>query len=284
LAWGYASQQITLGNVFVVVCRNFFSVVASIWLRSNQKKEFMMKTKSILIAVVFMFALLVSACGGTTTVNQEAQPPLRTLSAAGTGTANLVPDIAYLYFGVHTEKLTATEAVAENNTQTQTVIQALTEFGIDAKDIRTSNFSIWPMDKYDPASGMPTGEKTYAVDNTVYVTVRDLETLGDLLDTVVQAGANTVQSIQFDVADKDEALKTARAEAVKDAAEKAQELAAAAGVELGELQSVSFLDNQNYPIFEGRGGGGAASEAAAVPIQPGQLTFTVTVNVSYEIK
>ena len=242
-----------------------------------------MKTKSILIAAVFVLALLVSACGPTT-VNQAAQPPLRTLSAAGTGTAYLTPDIAYVYLGVHTEKLTAAEAVAENNTQTETVIQALTDFGIDAKDIRTTNFSIWPMDKYDPASGMPTGEKTYAVDNTVYVTVRDLETLGDLLDTVVQAGANTVQSIQFDVADKDEALKTARADAVKDATEKAQELAAAAGVELGELQSVSFPDSQNYPIFDGRGGGGGAAEAATVPIQPGQLTFTVTVNVSYEIK
>jgi uncharacterized protein len=258
-------------------------MAASISLRSIFKKEFMMKTKSILITAVFVLTLLVSACQPAT-INQAAQPPVRTLSVDGTGTAYLTPDIAYLYLGVHTEKLTAAEAVTENNMQTQTVIQALTDFGIDAKDIRTTNFSIWPMDKYDPSTGVPSGEKTYAVDNTVYVTVRDLETLGDLLDTVVQAGANTVQSIQFDIADKDEALQTARADAVKDATEKAQELAGAAGVELGELQSVSFINNQNYPIFDGRGGGGAASEAAAVPIQPGQLTFTVTVNVSYAIK
>lgn len=242
-----------------------------------------MKTKSILITTVFVLALLVSACQPST-VNQAAPVPLRTLSVAGTGTAYLVPDIAYIYLGVHTEKLTAAEAVTENNAQTETVIAALTDFGIDAKDIRTTNFSIWPMDKYDPATGMPSGEKTYAVDNTVYVTVRDLDTLGDLLDTVVQAGANTVNSIQFDVADKDDALTTARADAVKDASAKAQELAGAAGVELGELQSVSFLDGQPYPIFDGKGGGGAAAEAAAVPIQPGQLTFTVTVNISYAIK
>lgn len=243
-----------------------------------------MKTKSILIAAMFVLVLLVSACGPST-INQAAPVPQRTLSVAGTGTAYLVPDIAYLYLGVHTEKLTAAEAVAENNTQTQGVISALTDFGIDAKDIRTTNFSIWPMDKYDPATGAPTGQKTYAVDNTVYVTLRDLDKLGDLLDTIVQAGANTVNSIQFDVADKDAALKTARAEAVKDATAKAQELAEAAGVQLGELQSVSFLDNQPYPIFDGKGGGGgAASEAAAVPIQPGQLTFNVTVNLSYEIK
>lgn len=243
-----------------------------------------MKTKSILFAAVAVLALLLSACGPTT-VNQAAPLPERSLTVAGTGTAYLVPDIAYLYLGVHTEKLTAAEAVAENNTQTQGVITALTDFGIDAKDIRTTNFSIWPMDKYDPATGMPTGQKTYSVDNTVYVTLRDLEKLGDLLDTIVQAGANTVNSIQFDVADKDAALKDARAEAVKDASAKAQELADAAGVQLGELQSITFLDNQSYPIFDGKGGGGgAAGEAAAVPIQPGQLTFNVTVNLSYAIK
>lgn len=240
-----------------------------------------MKTKSLLIAAVFVLALVLSACQPAT-INQAA--PQRSLSVDGTGTAYLTPDIAYVYLGVHTEKLTAAEAVEENNAQTQTVIKALTDSGIDAKDIRTTNFSIWPMDKYDPITGAPSGEKTYAVDNTVYVTVRDLETLGDMLDTVIQAGANTVQSIQFDVADKDAALGTARTDAVKDAASKAEELATAAGVELGELQSVSFVTSPNYPMFDGRGGGGEAQAASTVPIQPGQLTFTVTVNVTYAIK
>ena len=164
------------------------------------------------------------------------------------------------------------------------MIKALTDFGIDAKDIRTTNFSIWPNDKYDPQTGAPTGEKTYMVDNTVYVTVRALDTLGDLLDTVVAGGANTVNSIQFDVAEKDTSLKDARAEAVKDAQAKAQELDEAAGLQLGEIQSIEFIDSQPYPFFEGKGGGGADVAASTVPIQPGQLTFTVNVNVSYLLK
>jgi uncharacterized protein len=242
-----------------------------------------MKTKSIMIAVIVLLALVMSACGPTT-INQDAPANIRTLSVTGTGQANLVPDIAYIYVGVHTEKPSAAEAVSENNAQTQQMIQALTDFGIDAKDIRTTNFSIWPMDKYDPSTGLPTGQKTYAVDNTVYVTVRDLDKLGDLLDTVITAGANTVNSVQFDVADKTEALKQARADAVKNAEAQAKELAAAAGLTLGEVQSISFYDTPVYPFMDGKGGGGAAAEAAAVPIQPGQLTFTVTVNISYAIK
>jgi uncharacterized protein len=246
-------------------------------------KEFTrMKTKSIIFAAVALLALAVSACGPTT-INQEAPVNVRTLSVSGAGQANLVPDIAYIYVGVHTEKPSAAEAVRENNAQTQQMIQALRDFGIDAKDIRTTNFSIWPMDKYDPATGQPTGQKAYAVDNTVYVTVRDLNELGDLLDTVVTAGANTVNSIQFDVVDKAEALKQARADAMKDAEAQAKELASAAGVTLGEVQSISFYDTPVYPAMDGKGGGQAVAEAA-VPIQPGQLTFTVTVSVSYAIK
>lgn len=241
-----------------------------------------MKNKSIIFAVLALIALLVSACGPTT-IRQDALPPLRTVSVTGAGSANLVPDIAYIYLGVHTEKPSASDAVDENNAQTQKMIEALKDFGIAAKDIRTTNFSIWPQERYDQFTGTPTGEKTYIVDNTVYVTVRDLDKLGDLLDTVVAAGANTVNSIQFDVADKSEALKNARAEAVKNAEEQAKELTDAAGVKLGDIQSIGFYDSSPYPIYDGKGGGGAAMESS-VPIQPGQLTFTVTVNVTYEIK
>ena len=239
-----------------------------------------MKTKSLIIFTVMALALLVSACAPAGNAN------VRTLSVSGSGEALLAPDIAYIYVGVHTENPTAAEAVEENTAQTETLMQAIRDFGIDPKDIRTTNFSIYPMDRFDPATGMPSGEKIYAVDNTVYVTVRDLTKLGDLLDTAVQAGANNINSVQFDVAEKDEALQEARAEAVEDARAQAQSLAQAAGLSLGEIQSISFFDVQPYPLFDGKGGGGMAAEAAAaaVPIQPGQLTFTVSVNVTYELK
>jgi len=238
-----------------------------------------MKTKPILFTTLALLAILVSACAPA-----AASPALRSLSVAGAGTAYLVPDIAYIYLGVHTEMTSASEAVKSNTTQTQAMIKALTDFGIDAKDIRTTNFSIYPFDKYDPLTGTSTGEKYYSVDNTVYVTIRDLTRLGDLLDTVVTAGANTVNSIQFDVADKESVLKQAREDALKNASKQAQELADAAGVSLGEIQSITFTDSQAYPLYDGRGGGGGGEAASAVPIQPGQLTFTVTVNVTYEIK
>lgn len=238
-----------------------------------------MKTKSLMIFSVIALALLVGACAPA-----AGNANVRTLSVSGSGDALLAPDIAYIYVGVHTESPTAAEAVEENTSQTQALIQAIRNFGIEEKDIRTTNFSIYPMDCFDPATGLPSGEKVYAVDNTVYVTIRDLTKLGDLLDTAVQAGANNINSVQFDVAEKDEALRQARANAVKDAEAEAQALAQAAGLSLGEIQSISFSEAQPYPIFDGKGGGGAVAEQAAVPIQPGQLTFTVSVNVTYELR
>jgi uncharacterized protein YggE len=239
--------------------------------------------RNALIAGLFVLSIALTACGPTTIVANPA-PPQRALNVTGTGTINLTPDVAYINIGVHTEMDTAADAVSANNNQTQQVITALTKAGVASKDIRTSNFSIYPNAQYDPQTNQKV-KTTYVVDNTVNVTVHDIAKLGDMLDATVKAGANSINSIQFDLADKTEAIKQARDEAVKDARTQAGELAAAAGITLGEVQSVSFYDSIPTPTttLYGKGGGGGA-EAAAVPIQSGQMTLTVTVNMTYEIK
>jgi uncharacterized protein YggE len=240
-----------------------------------------MRTK-ILVFTVLAFALILSACGPTT-INQEAAPVNRTLNVNGLGTTYLTPDIAYIYIGVHSEGPVASEVVSSNKVQTNAVLDALKKAGVEEKDLRTTNFSIYPSQQYDSA-GKQTGT-TIMVDNTVYVTVRNLEGLGALLDDTISAGANSINSIQFDVADKTAAVKEARAKAVEDAKTQAKELADAAGLNLGEIQSISFYDNSPVPMAEGKGGGGGGAMASApVSIQPGQLTISVSVSATYAIQ
>ena len=86
-----------------------------------------MKTKSLILFAAMILVLLASACAPTT-VKQEN---VRTLSVSGTGQANLAPDIAYIYVGVHTENPTAAQAVSDNTTQTEKVIKAIKDFGIN---------------------------------------------------------------------------------------------------------------------------------------------------------
>ena len=239
-----------------------------------------MRTKFLVFAVL-VFTLILSACGPAT-INQAAPENLRTLNVNGLGQVYLTPDIAYIYIGVHTEGATASEAVDSNKVQTTTVIDALKNAGLAENDIRTTNFSIWPSQQYSP-DGTVTGT-VYMVDNSVYITVRDLDGLGDLLDSAISAGANSVNSIQFDVADKTEAVKEARTKAMEDAKAQAQELADAAGVSLGNIQTINFYDNSPSPISGGKGGGGVMAADASVPIQPGQLTISVNVSLTYSIK
>jgi uncharacterized protein YggE len=251
---------------------------------TKHKGELLMKRAYLIPTVLMILAIALSACGPATIVANPA-PTQRTLSVTGTGTINMTPDIAYINIGVHTEKPTASDAVTENTTQTQQVIDALKAAGVADKDIQTTNFSIYPNTQFDPQTNQKIGT-TYVVDNTVNVTVRKLDQLGNVLDTTVKAGANSVNSIQFDVADKTVALKQARDLAVKDAQSQAQELSTTAGVTLGAIQSISFFNNVPGPVMDtfGKGGGGGVAAAAAVPISSGQLTLTVTVNMSYEIK
>ena len=239
-----------------------------------------MRTK-FLVFTVLAFALILSACGPAT-INQAAQPISRTLNVNGIGTSNLTPDIAYIYIGVHNEGATASEVVSANKVQTNAVLDALKKAGVEDKDLRTTNFSIYPSQQYD-VNGKSTGT-TYMVDNTVYVTVRNLDGLGSLLDDTIAAGANSINSIQFDVADKTAAVKEARAKAVEDAKTQAKELADAAGISLGGIQSISFYDNSPVPMAAGKGGGGGAMADTAVSIQPGQLTISVSVSITYDIK
>lgn len=241
-----------------------------------------MRNRIVLISGVAILAVLLSACG--VAYAQTPQPPARTLNVTGTGQVFLTPDIAYISIGVHTENKDAAEAVAANNSQAKAVTEALKKSGVDAKDIQTTGFNIYPQQQYDE-KGTVTGI-LYVVNNTVYVTVRDLEKLGELLDAAISAGANSINGVTFDVEDKDKPLSEARKIAVEKARAQAEELAEAAGVRLGPIQSINVYSGLPVPVYEGKGVGGAAMGAGAleVPISPGQLTLTVDVNIIYEIE
>ncbi|MEZ0396461.1 MAG: SIMPL domain-containing protein [Anaerolineales bacterium] len=240
-----------------------------------------MRSKLFWLAPVLALALILTACSSRPSSEQAAP---RTLNVTGVGTVYLSPDIAYLYMGVHTEDADISAAVDENNRQTQAVVNALTAMGIAASDIQTSNFSVWGSQQYDPVTGTQAGI-IYMVDNTVYVTVRDLDKLPDVLDAAISAGANNINSLQFDVADKSAALQEARQLAMENANRLAAELADNAGLELGEIQTLSYSDS--LPVSYGYGygmGGGGGEGGAATPISPGQLPLTVYLTITYEIR
>jgi uncharacterized protein YggE len=243
-------------------------------------KEFPMKTKFLFLIGVLVLGTLLAACGPST-VTLQPQPPQRTITVTGTGMVTLTPDIAYITIGVHSQDASASVAMTANNTSAQAVIAAIKAAGVADKDIQTTNFSISPQQQYDK-NGNITGI-LYMVDNSVYVTVRDLTRLGGLLDSSVNAGANTINSISFDVADKTDALSQARLAAVANAKKQADELTGATGVTLGAVQTISYYDS-TVPVAVQVPRAALEASGSNVPVQSGSMQITTTVTIVYEIK
>lgn len=239
-----------------------------------------MRSKFLIPTIVVIAAALLSACSGTIQFGQ-AQP--RTINVTGNAQVILAPDIAYISIGVHSEAESATEAVASNNSQTQAVIDAIKNQGVDAKDIKTTNFSVYQQEKTSP-----TGENLgsyFNTDNTVYVTMRDITKIGDVLDASINAGANNIYGITFDVEDKEAALATGRDQAMADAKAQAEELAKAAGGTLGTVQSITYYSSSPSPVvYESKAVAVGVGGGGSVPISSGQLTLNVSVTVAYNIK
>jgi uncharacterized protein YggE len=238
-----------------------------------------MRNKSILFTAFAILAVVLSACGSANTASPMAT---RTISVNGTGTVYLTPDIAYINIGVHTDGAEVGQVVDGNSLKSQSVIKAIKALGVADKDIQTSNFSVINSVQYDPTTGADLG-MTYSVDNSVVVTMRDMTKLSALLDAVIAAGANNINSVLFDIADKSAAVQEARLLAMKNAKDLATELTSGLGVTLGPVQSLSYYDNSPSPYF-GIGGESMSSSASTTPINPGQMQLTVNVSISYEIK
>jgi uncharacterized protein YggE len=210
------------------------------------------------------------------------QTPEHTISVAGTGKVTVVPDMATIHLGVVTERPTAKDARAAAADSMTKVVAAIKALGIPDKDIATASVSLNPV--YDYPTNAAPHIRGYQLQNTVTVTVRDLDKLSSVIDDSVAAGATSVDGIAFDVADRPAAEARARDAAVKDAKAKADSLAAGLGVRINGVASV--VESVTTPVWYGPSMAAAAPTAdksAATPVLPGSTDVTITVQVAFLI-
>jgi uncharacterized protein YggE len=213
--------------------------------------------------------------------------PRPMISMSGHGEVTAQPDTATITSGVTTQADTARAALDANTQAMTALIAALKEAGIADKDIQTSNFSVNPNYVYSDARDpngytLPPRINGYQVQNTVTVRVRDLAGLGTVLDKSVTVGANTINGIAFSVEDPAGLYDQARKAAFADARHKAELYATADGDDLGDVRSISeqqgITPPQPYMMKS------MAMEAAApVPVQGGELTFAIDVQVNWDL-
>lgn len=209
----------------------------------------------------------------------RAEPPVPTITVTGEGRVDAAPDMATVTLGVTTQARTASEALSSNSANLTTVLDNLRAAGIEARDIQTTGLSLNPSWQYDQSGG--NGRITgYVASNGVTVRVRALDRLGAVLDAAVKDGANTLNGIEFGLAEPGPAMDEARKRAVEEARRRAELLTAAAGVKLGRIVTISEGGGYAPPMPMYRA---EAASAAPVPVAAGEITTSASVTVVWEL-
>jgi hypothetical protein len=238
----------------------------------------------IVMGGVLMLGLVAAGCGNRTTrIETGAGTETHGITVNGEGKVTGKPDIAQLTLGVSKLANTVEQARNDAAASLDAMIKSIRDNGVAKDDIQTLQFNISP--EYDYSNGRQL-LKGFRVTNVVSVKLRDINKTSKVVDDAVTAGGDNtqVQGISFTIDKPEELQAQAREKAVADAKARAQTLASAAGVTVGDpitISETSFqLPAASRAIAEDQGKGGAP----ATPIEPGTLDVTVTVTVTWGIK
>ncbi|OPX66851.1 MAG: oxidative stress defense protein [Methanoregulaceae archaeon PtaB.Bin056] len=230
------------------------------------------------IAVVLLLAVLAIVSVPAADTDND-----NTIVASGTGSVIGTPDRAQISLAVETENVNVKVAQAENAARMTKVMDALAAAGIPSDALKTTGYYIYPV--YEDPKLYGQKIRAYRVTNTVTVTLHDVSKVGEVIDIGVANGINQASSIQFLLSD--ETSQVLRTEALKEATERAaadaKTVADALGVSIRSVKTAQ-VSGGYYPVaFQNYAMADSASGAAPTPIQPGDVTVTATVTVTYWI-
>lgn len=207
------------------------------------------------------------------------------IAVAGRGEVAIKPDTVVAAMGVTVRAATVAEARRQSNSAMEKLLGSLKGNGVKDEDIQTVELTIYPEYRYRRSEDGDRERRLvgYRATNIVSVRLRELGKAAAIIDDAVTAGGDlsVLNGIRFTVYDNVAALKTARDRAMADARDKATQLARLGGVSLGDpIEIVEGILPYAYDGASLR----VAATATEAPIQPGQLTISVAVTVTYAIR
>ncbi|NMB54788.1 MAG: SIMPL domain-containing protein [Leptolinea sp.] len=222
----------------------------------------------------------------------------RSISVNGSALINVTPDRALVQLGVQSNGTTVDAAEKANSQAIQRVIAAIRQQGVQAGDIATDLYVIDPIyEDYDSLY-----IKGYRVNNTVAVTIREVNKTSVIVSAALEAGANQVHDVSFYTSELRKYRDQARELAVTAAGEKASALAASAGAEIGCVQSINenswsyyngwwYGSNRNASLWTQNTiqnapstGDSSTGSSGDEPISLGQISIKAEVSISYALK
>lgn len=228
------------------------------------------------LAVLATVAAGALAVGTASAAGAATRTRMRTITVVGTGDVRGTPDVADLTLGVSGRGATAADVLKTIAERAQKVVDVLHQAGVADDDIQTDDLSVQPVvDDHDRITG-------YQATNTVTARIRHLDTTGGIVDAAAEEAGDTirVQGITFSIDDDSKLLAAARVKATKRARAQAEQLAAGAEVEVGDVQSISETTSAVPLSYAGE----AADRAAATPVQPGSQVLSVSATVVFALR
>jgi uncharacterized protein YggE len=250
------------------------------------------RTLIAILAFGFLLVALVVAAKApvqATTYSPAVQVPVNAVIAPGivtTGdaTVHVKPDGAIVSVGTVVQAATADEAQAILSGRIAKLLERAKALAIADSDTKTVGYRIDPQYAYE--QGKAPRLTGFQATQQIALTLRGINGVGNVLDTLVQAdGANTA-TVAFTLLDPKAAQASAREQAIQDARTKAQAMARTAGVQLGKVISVNDIglaptvDQTAFTAFKGM------ALPAAVPqpqLPAGELQVVVRVQVQFEL-
>lgn len=239
--------------------------------------------KPIVIGAIILFFLVVVKAFNialpvqVTTSNRSSE-----LAVTGEGKVDVVPDSANVTVGITvTNASTVDEAQQQINTVNNKIVAEMQKLGIDKKDIKTANYSIYPNYDYE-GNRRITG---YAADVQVTITTKNTQQVAQIVTAATTAGANTVSGTSFTVSDPAKYREAARNKAIENAKEQANKIAGSLGIKLGKVTNIVESNGTSpvYPMYDRMAGGGGGVAQSAVPdFQEGSQTISSVVTLYFE--
>lgn len=234
-----------------------------------------------------VFAFLAASTVPSLALAQDTRPEagipagtMLTINADGKSTGR--PDMAIISLGVMTEGPTAGAALSANATRMTALTAALRRGGVAERDIQTSNVSVNPQQEY--REGQPPRITGYQANNQVTAKVRNLDSLGRVIDASVAAGGNTVNGVSFTHQDPDAQMDAARRDAISEARRRANLYAQALSMRVVRVIAVSEGGGWSPPVPMPMMERAMSAQAAPTPISPGEIETHVNLSVTFELR
>ena len=229
-----------------------------------------MKLNKSIIAICAVLVMLVGACALAES----------TVTVQGVGIVNVDANRAGISLGVREYAEEVVDAQSKVNAKIAAIIDALKEMGVDTGDISTNGIGIYPNYNYDGDESIT----DYTAYNNIYLTVSDVNNIGAYIDAAFEAGANSLDYVEFSAADTDDAAAQALALAVDSAKTKAQTLADAAGMKLGGILEIQENVDSGYQSNSLFAKSEEADRGAGTEVLASKQTVTAAVNVTFALE